>query len=183
MTLIRSASGSSPLVRGQRAVCVRWVRRAADHPRSCGANLVNVKPPRKHDGSSPLVRGQRSGVPVIGAGGLDHPRSCGANSLSALSGPALCGSSPLVRGQLVLGIIQQFDGRIIPARAGPTSGSMKTPRRRTDHPRSCGANSRWGKQASLETGSSPLVRGQLPSLPPPPVRLRIIPARAGPTTW
>ena len=112
----------------------------------------------------------------------DHPRSCGANSRRAICRTSDVGSSPLVRGQ------PDVDGgspiwlRIIPARAGPTDCLVLVISRVTDHPRSCGANITRLYLAPYAHGSSPLVRGQLPSDETTAKTLRIIPARAGPTT-
>ena len=71
--------------------------------------------------------------------------------------------------------------RIIPARAGPTWARIHWPPREPDHPRSCGANTDCGSHIACYDGSSPLVRGQLVSMTLMRRRLRIIPARAGPT--
>ena len=151
-----------------------------DHPRSCGANDVWDSLTQRIRGSSPLVRGQpvctssRIGVrriiparagPTIAAipqsvRDADHPRSCGANILSLSPLAAHIGSSPLVRGQHAVRGKHRLPGRIIPARAGPTSHRRKSASMLPDHPRSCGAN--FNSLVSL-----------LPA--------RIIPARAGPT--
>ena len=91
------------------------------------------------------------------------------------------GSSPLVRGQL-LGYVLSRDGRrIIPARAGPTSGYVAGNHRCPDHPRSCGANHIASVGQWFQRGSSPLVRGQPCAADRMPCHIRIIPARAGPT--
>ena len=50
-----------------------------------------------------------------------------------------------------------------------------------DHPRSCGANLSTISTSSLTVGSSPLVRGQPERDGHERLRIRIIPARAGPT--
>ena len=153
-------SGSSPLVRGQhqhdllptpflRIIPARagptWrrtqgPRAAADHPRSCGANHLNITPRVEQFGSSPLVRGQqfidvsdsfecriipaRAGPTMFVSSrafsNADHPRSCGANTTRRPYGQYAGGSSPLVRGQLGACDIHVSRERIIPARAGPT---------------------------------------------------------------
>ena len=72
-------------------------------------------------------------------------------------------------------------GRIIPARAGPTVHHHTPFYKRTDHPRSCGANKPLPPRKTSRRGSSPLVRGQ-PVIQRINVDFpRIIPARAGPT--
>ena len=174
---------------------------AADHPRSCGANLPSCEGFQNGFGSSPLVRGQpidltlktphpriipaRAG-PTSGNGWAwcltsDHPRSCGANTDNRFSTRPACGSSPLVRGQL----LAPRDGRnplwIIPARAGPTMPKSEANARRADHPRSCGANAMIAISPPEICGSSPLVRGQLTGAMAIGGAARIIPARAGPT--
>ena len=174
--------GSSPLVRGQRrrTRCHRLRRR--------------IIPARA--GPTPVVR-------VRGWFQPDHPRSCGANGVRGSPRPASGGSSPLVRGQRSSRISPACVRRIIPARAGPTSSERHAPSTMTDHPRSCGANAVGLISAPFRGGSSPLVRGQPPAglsaISPrgssPLVRgqrwrhqyrsvhERIIPARAGPTSW
>ena len=52
----------------------------------------------------------------------------------------------------------------------------------TDHPRSCGANGQSRRQCRRVRGSSPLVRGQLNASNNVQDAIRIIPARAGPTS-
>ena len=74
------------------------------------------------------------------------------------------------------------DVRIIPARAGPTSSHEVLCICPLDHPRSCGANDVNEIKQLIADGSSPLVRGQRSRLELPLVFVRIIPARAGPTT-
>ena len=71
--------------------------------------------------------------------------------------------------------------RIIPARAGPTRRTARRDCRRSDHPRSCGANASTGTPLFAPTGSSPLVRGQHAGILGLDDYVRIIPARAGPT--
>ena len=173
----------------------------ADHPRSCGANLSTFITPLRASGSSPLVRGQLHGlVGVVAHGRIiparagptstrgvpststsDHPRSCGANWTAAESNGFPVGSSPLVRGQRNPQLGLHAGGRIIPARAGPTNIDPKEHPAPTDHPRSCGANVALPGGEVVGRGSSPLVRGQLPIIARQDRRVRIIPARAGPT--
>ena len=69
--------------------------------------------------------------------------------------------------------------RIIPARAGFTSGSRSVTRWRQDHPRSCGVYAPPREECRGGQGSSPLVRGLPDLLPDRPVEAGIIPARAG----
>ena len=178
-----------------------WTVYSTDHPRSCGANLASTISLPRSSGSSPLVRGQRhpvrrgqtvqriiparagpTWVITVAASILpDHPRSCGANcGFPPLPG-SVSGSSPLVRGQQGLRWVFRGRYRIIPARAGPTNVSQNLRATLPDHPRSCGANSAFLAASSSAAGSSPLVRGQPQCLTNRILRLRIIPARAGPT--
>ena len=172
-----------------------------DHPRSCGANSYFFQSTKADSGSSPLVRGQLHGlVGVVAHGRIiparagptstrgvpststsDHPRSCGANWTAAESNGFPVGSSPLVRGQRNPQLGLHAGGRIIPARAGPTNIDPKEHPAPTDHPRSCGANVALPGGEVVGRGSSPLVRGQLPIIARQDRRVRIIPARAGPT--
>ena len=125
-------------------------------------------------GPTPVRQGARGGS-------ADHPRSCGANMQGLAKGLGLGGSSPLVRGQPNLRQLRRATERIIPARAGPTQFIHSPQGDVTDHPRSCGANAAVGWSLMLDAGSSPLVRGQQAARRAGRHRLRIIPARAGPT--
>ena len=72
--------------------------------------------------------------------------------------------------------------RIIPARAGPTPPRPASRWSSSDHPRSCGANVIVWVGFALLHGSSPLVRGQPDKRKAETRSVRIIPARAGPTS-
>ena len=153
-------------------------------------------------GSSPLVRGQlftdflvANPCRIIPARAgptrrrlrrevhhSDHPRSCGANTLIQVRFFCKFGSSPLVRGQLDDSSAYMYTLRIIPARAGPTQCADSDERVHADHPRSCGANPERRNHGTQDDGSSPLVRGQQTQFTGNRSNLRIIPARAGPTT-
>ena len=111
----------------------------------------------------------------------DHPRSCGANKHVAHGLENVNGSSPLVRGQPRQATRSPCSARIIPARAGPTIAVRVPVEPVADHPRSCGANTPGCDPSAIQSGSSPLVRGQLASITRKTVSSRIIPARAGPT--
>ena len=174
-------------------------KRTPDHPRSRGVYWASVLPASSAAGSSPLARGLRRRRPTKPVGRRiiparagftrralsawlsrrDHPRSRGVYCRPLHSRSAPAGSSPLARGLLV-GVVQADHGiRIIPARAGFTSGSPLALSPGPDHPRSRGVYSTTASAMALRPGSSPLARG-LPS--PRGSRaevLRIIPARAG----
>ena len=114
------------------------------HPRSCGADLTLQLFFVRRVGSSPLVRGGRVfgslfdllvGLIPARAGRTDdprraastswaHPRSCGADSVCLRRVGVLGGSSPLVRGGHQLQRSRQPPERLIPARAGRTSGRL-----------------------------------------------------------
>ncbi len=156
-------------------------RRPADHPRTCGANVVGVVVAMGCSGSSPHMRGKRTWrllrqtlfriIPahagqtdlasVAADAFSDHPRTCGANQRTVRALHDQTGSSPHMRGKLPRGL----RARMSPA----------------DHPRTCGANGAWGNEAYLEQGSSPHMRGKPPTGPDPFARRRIIPAHAGQT--
>ena len=153
-----------------------------DHPRSCGANLFARVQISDIRGSSPLVRGQPCIVRCHPGISEDHPRSCGANCACRVISTKRHGSSPLVRGQHQRIQMLGITGRIIPARAGPTRFRGLDTLACTDHPRSCGANRVTAPTSSSSFGSSPLVRGQRIRRCRSSLKLRIIPARAGPTS-
>ena len=129
----------------------------------------------------PARAGPTPGCCPIPVSPTDHPRSCGANTWCAAFGIRSTGSSPLVRGQLPYPRYVVLRQRIIPARAGPTMPKMLLIDLCTDHPRSCGANDSNPTEKSRLDGSSPLVRGQPPTVDTVAIPFRIIPARAGPT--
>ena len=89
----------------------------------------------------------------------DHPRSRGVYDDDASWVRSTAGSSPLARGLLTASPSGGIEGRIIPARAGFTSGCW------------------WG--ASQWSGSSPLARGLRNRRPELILSSWIIPARAG----
>ena len=130
----------------------------ADHPRSRGVYTAPVLQVSRADGSSPLARGLlrgaecpircariiparagfTGGVWCADSAGSDHPRSRGVYSPCVRCLPPMAGSSPLARGlrrgePLPCGL-----QRIIPARAGFTTGRPGSCSVVTDHPRSRG---------------------------------------------
>ena len=109
----------------------------------------------------------------------DHPRSRGVYSDGSPADASAPGSSPLARGLHHPDFPAQARRRIIPARAGFTSGRGAASGSPTDHPRSRGVYLLGLPPGVLPGGSSPLARG-LPQL----LGLvhdddGIIPARAG----
>ena len=157
---LAGASGSSPLVRGQRSRRSTWTASGRIIPARAGPTPSAAQPSYS---------------------GADHPRSCGANCVAPIGGGGEAGSSPLVRGQPGFVPPGRVLGRIIPARAGPTERLPLQVRQDADHPRSCGANDGNSNVEFGSCGSSPLVRGQPARIADPSIATRIIPARAGPT--
>ena len=113
----------------------------------------------------------------------DHPRSRGVYRGTAWRIPSPAGSSPLARGLLQVEFAPGEDAGIIPARAGFTCPDEHGRLARGDHPRSRGVYHSAAPDRCSRQGSSPLARG----LRPEPSRglwpERIIPARAGFTSW
>ncbi len=170
-----------------------------DHPRSRGVYSDSPRTPATLSGSSPLARGllRLSGddagdVGIIPARAgftfwpcastcpaADHPRSRGVYPSSTASGASRTGSSPLARGLRASRLRGLIVGRIIPARAGFTTGTCATHWETRDHPRSRGVYPPPPRPPSPRSGSSPLARGLLGlGLEIGPGH-RIIPARAG----
>ena len=172
-----------------------------DHPRACGANSFKSGEKGALLGSSPRVRGKPSARVLMSthpriiparAGqtaarccpcpqSTDHPRACGANWNCSRKSASCAGSSPRVRGKHRRRYVQQWLGRIIPARAGQTIRARLPARRTPDHPRACGANVLISTHPTRSVGSSPRVRGKRHPTGYPPTQSRIIPARAGQT--
>ena len=110
-----------------------------------------------------------------------HPRPCGEHH-HAYSRPCNeWGSSPPVRGaQNGPGTSAHYVG-LIPARAGSTSPSACWPMSAWAHPRPCGEHIPDSLKEAPHGGSSPPVRGALPTLLTDPFNDGLIPARAGST--
>ncbi len=195
------ASGSSPRMRGKLPREDAKSMPRLDHPRACGANVVESFGEFCGHGSSPRMRGkplaapghmalariipahagQTSGRPRCAYHETDHPRACGANRISLSTALRKPGSSPRMRGKHPCYAIHCLTLRIIPAHAGQTSLSRLASSAATDHPRACGANFSNGKIIGLDVGSSPRMRGK-PTFRSDAVEYRrIIPAHAGQT--
>ena len=150
-------------------------------------------------GSSPLARGLRDGglealVPVriiparagftrprtsAARAAADHPRSRGVYGVVLGRGLRHGGSSPLARGLLPVGIANDDEARIIPARAGFTALECPTQKSPGDHPRSRGVYSSCPGMTPVSRGSSPLARGLHRGRRYSRTWTGIIPARAG----
>ena len=111
----------------------------------------------------------------------DHPRACGANPEHVSFTQFTVGSSPRMRGKPVGEPFPCVAVRIIPAHAGQTPLRRPHWRSEPDHPRACGANSRWSIPAPATNGSSPRMRGKPRRDRQQDAILRIIPAHAGQT--
>ena len=154
--------GSSPRVRGTRCSFRRGTRTIGIIP-ACAGNTVLLC------GHFLLLR--------------DHPRVCGEHRRLAAARRSTRGSSPRVRGTPALivldyatgGIIPACAGNthghdvrgglrgIIPACAGNTTGSFPPAWCRWDHPRVCGEHVFTIPGHIPAWGSSPRVRGTLPT--------------------
>ena len=111
----------------------------------------------------------------------DHPRACGANWLTSDMLGCRVGSSPRVRGKRPVEHVRGSHTRIIPARAGQTTGAVVVAAHNADHPRACGANRLLAYATRWAAGSSPRVRGKRSKAGDKAKKARIIPARAGQT--
>ena len=109
----------------------------------------------------------------------DHPRSRGVYGLAVMVMVMIMGSSPLARGLRLLAGVAGRRGRIIPARAGFTSGATCRRCNGQDHPRSRGVYRAMLLVPVNNRGSSPLARGLLVVVEVIQHLGRIIPARAG----
>ena len=134
--------GSSPLTRGKRVAPVQ--ERAGD----------GLIPAHAGKTSRPRCRRWQDGA---------HPRSRGENVARRSNvGPGV-GSSPLTRGKPLRRVKVLIDNRLIPAHAGKTTTSCRSPDRSPAHPRSRGENISTVTGGIQSAGSSPLTRGK-PSL-------------------
>ena len=151
---------------------------AQDHPRSCGKDHVLLWVLVLVSGSPPLVRerplggfGVRAGARITPARAgktipcrpkswpaQDHPRSCGKDLKDDFQTKCGKGSPPLVRERLALGDVDVVFVGITPARAGKTHMISHRDSLPRDHPRSCGKDKHYLRQAVFEQGSPPLVR-------------------------
>ena len=134
----KGRSGSSPLARGLRMVCVRVL---------CTCGIIPARA-----GFTVLAYGYDNRV-------TDHPRSRGVYVLRPVGGLGRLGSSPLTRGlrQEHVGLADR--DRIIPARAGFTSCGLPFREDGADHPRSRGVYMIGVPFCPFDNGSSPLARG------------------------
>ena len=197
------APGSSPLARGLQAqfltagdvlgiiparagftvMAPRTCTPSTDHPRSRGVYQMGTQSFPAIVGSSPLARGLRRRRRAHSWRSPDHPRSRGVYAVDGYGECAAHGSSPLARG-----LLQRLGGegrrpRIIPARAGFTLIKNRVVVQPEDHPRSRGVYVSMVWLSVGRWGSSPLARGLQNTNVTGKHPVRIIPARAGFTTY
>ena len=149
-----------PAPAGNTGYGLRYLLRAAVHPRACGEHARDSYPSIVSSGSSPRL-------------GEHGPRGVAVMIVSG-SSPRLRGTPPVA--ELRMGLL-----RFIPAPAGNTSTCAVWACAIAVHPRACGEHACWTPAVPLASGSSPRLRGT------PPARTRFfwgsrfIPAPAGNT--
>ena len=156
---------------------------ARDHPRSRGVYTAFMGGDGYGFGSSPLARGLPWATPGAISTHADHPRSRGVYPLWCLRHETSSGSSPLARGLLCAMDGHGIVTRIIPARAGFTACPRGSRPAFRDHPRSRGVYPAGSGGGPVIVGSSPLARGLRYSESYGVGPARIIPARAGFTSY
>ena len=171
------------------------------HPRAGGENVkVRVLTPYE-GGSSPRGRGKqkadaealkqfrlipaRAGktrsTPTDPWSCQAHPRAGGENYERKTGQPITAGSSPRGRGKPDEGTLCVVSVRLIPARAGKTSGGRTIPGVPGSHPRAGGENTAMQSLNGSIPGSSPRGRGKRHFICVGQAVGRLIPARAGKT--
>ena len=201
LQIYRALGGSSPRMRGTPRTCSRnfhgigiipayagntpwvWPCRCGgrDHPRVCGEHPCAVYPSGGCWGSSPRMRGTQPARPQAIANSQDHPRVCGEHIVTPQQQTLFEGSSPRMRGTQLSVLQTVYWSGIIPAYAGNTSMMGKLFSFFRDHPRVCGEHRASHGKPTVESGSSPRMRGTL-SARYARIRTRgIIPAYAGNT--
>ena len=111
-----------------------------DHPRGCGAHIVNMSCETMEQGIIPAGAGLtchcKAKTITIG----DHPRGCGAHICYVSIRTVHLGSSPRVRGSRNREAPNTYREGIIPAGAGLTEDFIERAASYGDHPRGCGAH-------------------------------------------
>ena len=154
--------GSSPRMRGTRAVCCDGDDRIGIIPAYAGNTRKAHPKPQT---------------------GRDHPRVCGEHARQRHGRACKTGSSPRMRGTRMWKSARTVRAGIIPAYAGNTRPCRPYPTWFWDHPRVCGEHADLREHDHIGRGSSPRMRGTREF-----DRLRdgcvgIIPAYAGNTLW
>ena len=134
---------------------------------------------RGHRGIIPACAGSSRGLQWRGLHRRDHPRVCGEQWALTCAVTAHSGSSPRVRGAVAGAVAEGPGDGIIPACAG--SSSLRHPAQSAawDHPRACGEQPMFAFGCSVQSGSSPRVRGAGVDGVAHVLVCGIIPARAG----
>ena len=175
----RASSGIIPACAGNTGTRRPRTASTRDHPRMCGEHALVRSALKSLPGSSPHVRGTlghvgcdtecRGIIPACAGNTMsandlpvnfrDHPRMCGEHVCIAALYWSFRGSSPHVRGTHVAQHATCSTPGIIPACAGNTPWSWRSPGRFRDHPRMCGEHLPNDKIGAWNLGSSPHVRG------------------------
>ena len=194
-------SGIIPAYAGNTRLRLRCGASPWDHPRVCGEHQGFLDLLNEGRGSSPRMRGTPvasfatiavTGIIPAYAGNTsqcaalravlrDHPRVCGEHMSATSLAVRLTGSSPRMRGTPVDGSWHALLSGIIPAYAGNTRSECARFHFRRDHPRVCGEHFRTPIRGRATRGSSPRMRGTLPSTIRSAETRGIIPAYAGNT--
>ena len=173
------------------------------HPRAGGENCTMQKPQSSKSGSSPRGRGKRRPTRRVrfrtrliparaGKTTPDasrsfsyqaHPRAGGENFGELAGEFAASGSSPRGRGKRTPRTAALDKARLIPARAGKTTRGRRRRWPCPAHPRAGGENSPRFFPPRTPRGSSPRGRGKLAGHQACHASGRLIPARAGKTSW
>ena len=171
------------------------------HPRAGGENVAVMVSRRSMSGSSPRGRGKlRAELGLTGGPRLiparagktpspslstppatAHPRAGGENHQPPHAPQTAQGSSPRGRGKPRQDRRAHQRRRLIPARAGKTTGRRAASATDTAHPRAGGENFRRPATYPPQSGSSPRGRGKRLLTLHPAALARLIPARAGKT--
>ena len=195
--------GLIPARAGKTSSLRSLIRVLRAHPRACGENPCLAQHCGRREGSSPRVRGKRlckacvevaRGLIPARAGETcayqshrhrfrAHPRACGENALLQQGLCVFYGSSPRVRGKRTPVWAWGPGRRLIPARAGKTQSPLPLIHLCLAHPRACGENRNTSIRVVRTHGSSPRVRGKPTRFRQSIPVIRLIPARAGKTTW
>ena len=168
-----------PAYAGSTRTHTRRLTTTRDHPRLCGEHRVSREFASQTAGSSPLMRGATeyqisneylNGIIPTYAGSTtttlmaaitsrDHPRVCGEHPRMPPGGSPFSGSSPRMRGAQARVPLEMRASGIIPAYAGSTRRGCSSSAAPGDHPRVCGEHGTTSVEPSMETGSSPRMRG------------------------
>ena len=194
--------GNIPACAGKTAGTPKHSRRHAEHPRVRGENHGEFPHATSRTGTSPRARGKLANGeairekprnipacagktrsrPATVPGWAEHPRVRGENPILKLVIPTYFGTSPRARGKRTPGSRIADVARNIPACAGKTRRTSKTPDQGEEHPRVRGENSRSILTCPSQAGTSPRARGKHEIRITWGRESRNIPACAGKTT-